>query len=80
MQQGVKLKDLVRKYIEAGLREQSGAVRTISRERRPLPTAIRRDPNITPAPALTNKGLSAILEEDELAKYERVIESLPSDK
>lgn len=79
-QQGDKLKDLVAKYIETGLRGPSGAIGSSPRARRPLPTAIARDSNFIPAPALTNRDLSAILEAEDLASHKRILQLPPGDQ
>jgi hypothetical protein len=64
VQQGVKLKDLLASYVEAGLRGQSAASPAGSmRQRFPLPIARRADGTVTRA--LTNKQLQAILDEED---------------
>ena len=71
---GMKLKELVTQLIQRGL--AAGANQpTPLRERTPLPVAIRRDPNALPTPALTNAELYAILDEEDLAQYQRVMGS-----
>jgi plasmid stability protein len=64
-QQGLKLKDLAASYIEAGLRGQSVPATTAPRRRAPLPAAIPRDPDQPLVPALSNRELNAILEQDD---------------
>jgi hypothetical protein len=66
-QQGVKLKELAAKYIEAGLCEQPAALSTAPRPRAPLPAAIPRDPGKPLVPAISNRELHAILEQEDLA-------------
>ena len=69
---GMKLKELVTQLIERGLAHEPNQP-TAQRERTPLPVAIRFDPNVRPAPALTNAELYAILDEEDLAQYQRVM-------
>ncbi len=69
---GIKLKELVAQFIERGLTSSSNKPIPL-RERPPLPVAIRRDPNASPTPALTNAQLSAILDEEDLDQYQRVM-------
>ncbi len=73
VQQGVKLKDLVATYIEAGLRGQSAAVPVTPHQRLPLPVAISRESGKPLTPALTNREMNALLEEEDLATYQRVL-------
>ena len=69
---GLKLKDLVTQFIERGL--AAGAIQSASpRQRLPLPVAILRDPNAPPRPALTNADLEAILDEQDLEQYQRLM-------
>ena len=79
VQQGVTLKDLVASYIEAGLRGQSAAVPDTPRQRPSLPVAIPRDPARPLTPALTNRELNALLDEEDLATHQRV-RNRPSGK
>jgi hypothetical protein len=69
---GMKLKELVTQFIERGLAAGANPS-TPLRERPPLPVAIRRDPNAPPTPALTNAELYAILDEQDLEQYQRVM-------
>lgn len=64
-QQGMKLKDLLAQYIEAGLRAPPTTPAPAKR-RGPLPIPIARDADGTMTPALTNAQLNAILEEEDL--------------
>lgn len=64
-QQGLKLKDLAASYIEAGLRGSSASASTAPRRRAPLPAAILRDPDQPLVPALSNRELNAVLEQDD---------------
>lgn len=79
VQQGVTLKDLVAKYIEAGLRGQSAPVPAAQRQRPPLPVAIRLDPAKPPTQALSNKELSSLLEDEDLGNVHRVLTRPPSE-
>ena len=69
VQQGVKLKDLVTKYLEAGLRDPSAeAAKNSGRKRSPLPIAIPRVSNRALTPARSNTELYAILDESDAAR------------
>ncbi len=70
--EGLKLKELLARYVEAGLREGNAAPDTSPKRRAPLPVAIRRNPATPPTPALTNQELNAILDEEDLKNYLRV--------
>jgi hypothetical protein len=76
-QQGVKLKDLLARYIEAGLRSSSAQSIPVSPrgKRKPLPVAIPRVEGVPPHPAMTNAELHAIMQAEDVAEYHRVIES-----
>jgi len=70
VQQGMKLKDLVADYIEAGLRGNGGPAPNVEpRQRSPIPIARGADGTVTPA--LTNAQLQAILDEEDLAVYHK---------
>jgi len=76
VQQGMKLKDLLAQYIEAGLHAPpttSGSA--YAGPRRPFPIPIAREADGTVAPALTNAQLDAILEEEDLANHRRALNS-----
>ncbi len=69
---GFKLKELVAQFIESGLaagRHLPASDR--ARNRSPIPIAREADGSVTPA--LTNAQLNAILEEEDLAEYHRVL-------
>lgn len=73
VEQGMKLKDLVANYIEAGLRGKSNpAENPIPRSRGPIPIAIARVPGSALTPALSNAQLQAILDEEDLAEYHKL--------
>ena len=75
VQQGVKLKDLLAAYIEAGLRAPQPSEKEITpcKNPHPLPVGIPRVPGTPLHPALSNAELYAILEEEDIANYRRVI-------
>ena len=74
VQQGMKLKDLVANYIEAGLRGRNHpAANPGPRLRSPFPIA--REVNGSVTPALTNAQLHAILNEEDLAEYHKLFKS-----
>jgi len=82
VQQGVKLKDLLAAYIEAGLRApQTQENETAPRQNpHPLPVGIPRIPGAPFHPALSNAELNAILEEEEIENYHRVIAQSSKNK
>jgi len=82
VRQGVKLKDLIAAYIEAGLRapQTQGNESAPRRNPRPLPVGIPRIPGAPLHPALTNAELYAILEEEDIESYHRVIARSPTNK
>lgn len=71
--EGLKLKELIAHYIEAGLRNppppasQTGPY--------PIPVAIRRKSGEPLTPARSNAELHEILDKEDLANYRRVVES-----
>ena len=70
VQQGVKLKDLVASYLEAGLRGQSTPPSgSPSRQRPALPIA--RKANGATTPARTHRELETLLDEEDLAQYRK---------
>lgn len=69
-QTGVKLKELLARYIEAGLR----APLTQSVQppiRRTPPVAIKRIPGTPPVPALTNAQLNVLLDQEDMERCRR---------
>ena len=69
---GFKLKEMVTQFIESGLAASSRQPESDrSRRRPPVPIAREADDSVTPA--LTNAQLNAILEDDDLAQYQRVL-------
>lgn len=75
VQEGVKLKDLLAKYIEAGLRAPQTSEPDAAPRKNPypLPAGIPRKPNSPLHPAMSNAELNAILEEEDMANHLRVI-------
>ena len=75
VQQGVTLKELLATYIEAGLRAPLAAARGSASEPDPypIPVAIRRRRGAARHPALTNAGMQAILDEEDVEKHRRLI-------
>jgi hypothetical protein len=72
VQQGVKLKDLVASYLEAGLRGQAVTPGEMAPRHRPaLPIARKADGSITPA--RTNQELATMLDEEDLAQYRKLL-------
>lgn len=70
---GFKLKELVAQFIELGLAADAGQP-VHARKRSPFPVAIPRVPGTPMTPSLTNAQLHAILEEEDLAEYRRVLD------
>ena len=74
---GMKLKELVAQFIERGLAATSNPAAP-QRERQPLPVAIypipiAREADGSVTPYLKNKALYAILDEEDVAQYQRVL-------
>ena len=82
---GMKLKELVTQLIERGL--AAGVTEsTQAQQRSPLPVAIRRTPYPIPiareadgtvTPYKTNAELYALLDDEDLAQYQRVLSQVP---
>jgi hypothetical protein len=74
VQQGVKLKELLAIYIEAGLRAPQTQEKETAPRRNPhpLPVAWERVPGEPLTPYRTNAELYAILEEEDIANVHRV--------
>ena len=72
VQQGVTLKDLLAQYIQAGMNAPASVAPLAPRANIPLPYFRKTDgPAI---PAHSNAELFAILEEEDIAAHQRVIE------
>ena len=67
-QSGLKLKELLARYIEAGLRSPSLPTTTLPRTRRIPPVAIKRAPGAPSIPALTNAQIDAVLTAEDAAR------------
>ncbi len=72
--QGMKLKELLASYIEAGFHGRIIPPSTSAPAggSAPLPVAFRRDPSIPPVPARSNAELFSLLDEEDIAGYRRV--------
>ena len=66
-QNGVSLKDLLTRYVEAGLRSGASEGRLL-RTRSLPPVAIRRDPSLPPTPARDNRELSELQASEDAAR------------
>jgi hypothetical protein len=64
-QQGTTLKQLLTQFIVSGLESQAQA----SKRRMPPPVAICRTPGQSPTPALTNRQLHALLDEEDSKRF-----------
>jgi hypothetical protein len=67
VQKGVKLKELLAQYIQAGMTASEGDGAVVPKTRVPLPYFRSPDESITPA--RSNAELYAILEEEEVAYH-----------
>ena len=78
IQQGVTFKELVARYLEAGLRDfdVAGSPPPTS-TRAPLPVAIKRQEGAPLHPALTNAELDALLVAEDQANYTHIHNSEP---
>jgi hypothetical protein len=69
---GFKLKELVTQFIERGLAEgYAASTVAVPRSRPPIPIARKADGSVTPA--LSNAELYAILDDQDMEQYQRVI-------
>jgi hypothetical protein len=80
---GFKLKELVAQMIERGLAEDAvdpptGRTDRLQRQpapaQNPYPIPIAREADGTVTPYLSNQQLHAILDDDDMAQYQRVLE------
>ncbi|MEX2578726.1 MAG: hypothetical protein WD342_06685 [Verrucomicrobiales bacterium] len=76
--EGMKLKELIACYIEAGLRSATVPTTGGRGHPEPLPVAIPREAGRAPGQALTNRELQALLEEEDFENYERSV--APTDR
>ncbi len=72
VQQGVTLKDLLAQYIQAGMDAPVSAATSAPRTQVPLPYFRKTEGPVIPA--RSNAELYAILDEEDIANYHRVIE------
>jgi len=70
-QSGLKLKELLARYIEAGLKAPHLQSPHTRPQRAPLPVAFEKTPGAPPTPALTNAELYAILDQEDLEQLRR---------
>ena len=70
-QSGLKLKELLTRYIEAGLRAPAVPPSQTRLKRAPLPIAFEKTPESSPTPALSNAELYAILDQEDLEQLRR---------
>ena len=61
---GMKLKDLIIRFVQQGLRQGTPPVAPLRRQRSELPVV--RAATVRPLPALTNVDVQRILEEEEI--------------
>jgi hypothetical protein len=76
---GLKLKELVTQLIERGL-ANGEPVTASAQQTQSLPVAIKRIPGSPPTPALTNAQLYTLLDEEDAAQYQRVLNPSGSPK
>ena len=72
VQQGKTLKELVAECIRSGLQRPSVGTQGKPVHREPPPVAIRKNQGRARAPALSNRQLNAILEDEELEAVRRL--------
>ncbi len=70
-QSGLKLKELLTRYIEAGLKVPEAQSVTPRPKRAPLPVLFEKTPGGSTSPALTNAELYAILEKEDIEQLRR---------
>jgi len=62
---GIKLKDLIARYVEQGLRHGESMPPAQPRQRSPLPVISKAATSGQPIPALSNAEIQAILDEED---------------
>jgi hypothetical protein len=72
VQQGVKLKDLLATYIEAGLRSPQVAETDPAPRKNPHPLPVAWEADGTVTPVRSNAELYAILDEEDVENFRRV--------
>jgi len=70
-QSGLKLKELLTRYIEAGLKAPEVQSVTPRPKRAPLPVLFEKTPSASTTPSLTNAELYAILEKEDIEQLRR---------
>ena len=70
-QSGLKLKELLTRYIEAGLKTPHLNSPEPRPKRAPLPVLFEKTPGAPPRPALSNAELYAILDQEDLEQLRR---------
>ena len=69
---GVKLKDLITRYIESGLRAEGSAPSQERSQRSPLPVIAKANTGV-PMPVLARAELAQLEVDEENAKYDRSV-------
>ena len=62
---GIKLKDLITRYVEQGLRQAENEPPVQPRQRSPLPIISKAAASGQPIPALSNAEIQAVLDEED---------------
>ena len=70
-QSGLKLKELLTRYIEAGLKAPHLQSPQARPKRAPLPVLFKKTPGAPPTPALSNAELQAILDKEDIEELRR---------
>jgi hypothetical protein len=70
-QSGLKLKELLTRYIEAGLKAPHLQSPQQRPKRAPLPVLFKKTPGAPPTPALSNAELQAILDKEDIEELRR---------
>jgi hypothetical protein len=70
-QSGLTLKELLNRYIEAGLKAPNLESPQQRPERAPLPVLFKKTPGAPATPALSNAELQAILDKEDLEELRR---------
>lgn len=71
--EGMKLKELIALYVEAGLRSPVVPTHDKRGHAEPLPVAIPQATGKASGKALTNRELQALLDEEDVANYESTL-------
>ena len=70
-QSGLKLKELLTRYIQAGLNSADVHSTSSRPKRAPLPVLFKKTPGSPPTPALSNAEIQAILDKEDLEELRR---------